>query len=244
MKIKLAEHIIEINPLYSAIEDYCKNYVVSDEFSADLTVAVSEKEVLYEQTKSDQENALAGLKPSAFSMPYLETLAVYRKIAEAFPLRDIMLFHGSAIAVDGKAYLFTAKSGTGKSTHTRLWRQMLGERAIMVNDDKPLLRISDQEAIVYGTPWNGKHCLDTNISVPLKAIIILERGLDNQISEISFSEAFPMLLQQSYRPSDAQAFQKTLELISRMKSSVRFFKLKCNMDPAAAKAAYEALSSI
>ena len=96
----LAEHIIEINPLYSAIEDYCKNYVVSDEFSADLTVAVSEKEVLYEQTKSDQENALAGLKPSAFSMPYLETLAVYRKIAEAFPMRDIMLFHGSAIAYE------------------------------------------------------------------------------------------------------------------------------------------------
>ena len=94
---------------------------------------------------------------------------------------DTILFHGSVIAVDGIGYLFTAKSGTGKSTHTRLWREYFGDRAAMVNDDKPLLKITDSSVIAYGTPYNGKHRLGTNISVPLKAICILTRAADNHI---------------------------------------------------------------
>ena len=82
---------------------------------------------------------------------YLETLAVCRKIAERMPEYDTFLFHGSCIAVDGVGYLFTAKSGTGKSTHTRLWRELLDNRATMVNDDKPLIRIADDGLVIYGT---------------------------------------------------------------------------------------------
>ena len=105
---------------------------------------------------------------------YLETLAVCRKIAERMPEHNTFLFYGSCIAVDGAGYVFTAKSGTGKSTHTRLWRELLDNRATMVNDDKPLIRIADDDAIIYGTPWDGKHPLSHNIAVPLKAICILE----------------------------------------------------------------------
>ena len=78
--------------------------------------------------------------------------------------------------MDGQAVLFTAKSGTGKSTHTKLWRDLFGERAVMVNDDKPLLRILKDGVLVCGTPWDGKHRLSTNCALPLKAICILERG--------------------------------------------------------------------
>ncbi len=85
------------------------------------------------------------------------------------PSYDTVLFHGSALAIDGDGYLFTAKSGTGKSTHTRLWRERFGDRVVMINDDKPLLHIDAGSVIAYGTPWNGKHRLGTNASVPLRA---------------------------------------------------------------------------
>lgn len=122
---------------------------------------------------------------------YLETLAVYRKIAEWMPMYNTLLFHGSVIAVDGKAYLFTAKSGTGKSTHTRLWREYFGERAVMINDDKPLLRITQEGVFAYGTPWDGKHRLSTNISAPLAGICILRRGNDNSIRMITGTRSLP-----------------------------------------------------
>ena len=154
------------------------------------------------------------------------------------PFRDTFLFHGSAVAVDGAAYLFTARSGTGKSTHTRLWREMLGDRAVMVNDDKPLIRLTEDGAVVYGTPWNGKHRLGTNISVPLKAVCILERAKQNTIRAITREEAFPMLIQQSYRPLDPAALAKTLSLVDRLSRTVSLYRLGCNMDPEAAELSY------
>jgi len=151
---------------------------------------------------------------------------------------DTLLCHGSVVAVDGEAYLFTAKSGTGKSTHSAYWREIFGERAIMVNDDKPLLKISDGEVLACGTPWDGKHHLSTNICLPLKAICVLERGEEDNIYPISFREALPTLLQQSYRP---RKLGKYMELIDRLGSKVKFYRLSCTMNPGAAKLAYEAM---
>ena len=111
----------------------------------------------------------------------------------------------------------------------------------MVNDDKPLLHIGDVTT-AYGTPYDGKHRLSTDISVPLKAICILERSQENRIEEISKKDAYPMLMQQVYRPNDVFALRKTLNLIDKMAGSVRFFKLGCNMDISAAKLAYEFMS--
>jgi hypothetical protein len=153
----------------------------------------------------------------------------------------ILLFHGSVISVDGEAYLFTAKSGTGKSTHTRLWRQMFGDRAFMVNDDKPLLKITEEGVFACGTPWDGKHHLSRNSIVPLKGICILERGEENHIVTISGKEALPMLLQQSYRPSNPLGLSQLLGIIDMLTQKVSFYRLKCNMDPEAALVAYEGM---
>ena len=171
-----------------------------------------------------------------------ESLAVYRKIVEKMPFWDTLLLHGSAVAVDGQAYLFTARSGTGKSTHTRLWREFLGDRAVMINDDKPLIRVSDSAAEIFGTPWDGKHHLSTNTCVPLKAVCILERAEENSIREITSQEALPILMQQTYRPMDAAAMRQTLVLISRLMKAVRFFRLSCNMDVSAAELSYSVMS--
>ena len=142
------------------------------------------------------------------------------------------------VAVDGKGYLFTAVSGTGKSTHTRLWREYLGDRAVMVNDDKPLLKIKDN-VTVYGTPWDGKHHLSSNISVPLKSICVLERSAVNHIEEITKKQIYPMLIQQSYRPQEGAKLKKLLQLTERLADSVALYRLGCNMDIDAAMIAYE-----
>ncbi|MGN0600689.1 MAG: hypothetical protein ACI4JK_12455 [Oscillospiraceae bacterium] len=154
---------------------------------------------------------------------------------------DTILFHGSAVSVDGVGYLFTAKSGTGKSTHTRLWREMLGDRAVMINDDKPLIRVSESGIIVYGTPWDGKHRLSTNIGVPLKALCILERAEDNRIVPITKKDAYNMLMQQVYKPTEPQKLIKTMQLIDRLAANVKLYRLGCNMSPQAAQAAYTAM---
>ena len=87
-----------------------------------------------------------------------------------------MMFHASAVVVDGKAYLFSAPSGTGKSTHTRLWLEYFGEKAYILNDDKPAIRIMDGKFYAYGTPWCGKDNVSTNQKCEIKAICFLERS--------------------------------------------------------------------
>ena len=192
--------------------------------------------------KVAREDKLEGLHTREYSDGYLESIAIQRKITEKFFEYDILSFHGSVVAVDGVAYLFTAKSGTGKSTHTRFWRELFGERAVMVNDDKPFLEFKPEGVTAWGSPWMGKHRLGANIGVPLKAICILERGEENRISPIRAQEALPMLMQQSQRPQKAQNYPKYLELIDKLAGKVAFYRMTCNMDSQAAEMAYRAMS--
>jgi hypothetical protein len=143
--------------------------------------------------------------------------------------------------MDGVAYLFTARSGTGKSTHTRLWRECFGDRCTMVNDDKPLLRISDGGVTVYGTPWNGKHRLGNNVSAPLRAICLLTRAEDNSIAPITVSEAMPHIFTQVNRPEDPDLLRRTVLLIDTLMHSVGLYRLGCNMSREAAHVAYDGM---
>lgn len=158
-----------------------------------------------------------------------ESLAVYRKISEIMVEHDTFLFHCSAVALDGQAYLFTAPSGTGKSTHTRLWREVFGERAVMVNDDKPLIQVREDAIYVCGTPWNGKHNLDSNQKVPIKGICLLERGTVNHIETISAADAFPYLFRQVYRPADQTKLIRTITLLKQTAERVPLYRMQCNI---------------
>ncbi len=240
---RIAEHFVDIRSLYEEVHNLCRDYACDrPNGGADIKVEITRAQIDFERQKSAAEDLREGRAVVNFSDAYLETLAVYRQIADAMLNYDTVLFHGSVIAVDGIAYLFTAKSGTGKSTHTRLWRQMFGERAVMVNDDKPLLRITDDGVTVYGTPWNGKHGLGRNMAAPLRAVCVLERGKENEIHSVESREIYPMLLQQIYRPADPLAMGKMLALVDRLTSGVKFYRLACNMDPSAARVAYEGMS--
>ena len=112
----------------------------------------------------------------------------------------------------------------------------------MINDDKPLISLSENGIMVYGTPWDGKHRLSTNIGVPLKAVCILERAEENCIVPITKKDAYNMLMQQVYKPSDPQKLIKTLQLIDRLAENVKLYRLGCNISPQAAEIAYRTMS--
>lgn len=238
-KYKIADKVIEVNSIYEKVHEYCKDYLTDG--SMDFSVCITPEDIVKEKVKSNSEYAYEGKKSPNFSDALLEETAVYRKIAEKMPKYDTFVFHGSVIAVDGQGFLFTAKSGTGKSTHTRLWREYFGDKAVMVNDDKPMLKITDNGVIAYGTPYNGKHHIGCNMSVPLKAICLLTRGEKNSIVRIDKSEAYAMLLQQVYRPQDPLQMAKTLKLVDRLAANTELYRLACNMDIEAAEVAYNAM---
>ena len=227
---EIAEKVIRVESIHQMVHDLCRDYV-TDRRDADIDVVMTEEDIMREKEKSEYD----------FSDAYYEELGVYRKICDVMPRYDTFLFHGSAIAVDGVAYIFTAKSGTGKSTHSKLWMDRLGDKAIMVNDDKPLIRVTDECTMVYGTPYNGKHRRGNNIHVPVKAICQLTRGETNEIKRISGGEIFPTLMVQAYRPADKEMYRKTLDLLAKMTKTVKFYRLACNMDPEAAVVSYNGM---
>ena len=237
---RFADVDIRISSVHEKVHRLCEDYR-TDGGTYDFAVETTPEDIEYERERSARTDELEGIPVRSFSNGYLEELAVYRKMAEILPDYGTLLMHGSAVAVDGAAYLFIAKSGTGKSTHTRLWRKLLLEKAVMINDDKPLVRVTEGGAVIYGTPWDGKHRLSTNTACPLAAVCILERAKDNHIRQIDRSEALPMLLQQTYRPEGIPALTRMLELTEKLAASVRLYRLGCNMDISAAKLSYEAM---
>ena len=234
--IAIAGVSVGITALHESTRDYCQDYLTQN--APDFSVEVTQGDIDRERQLSADEDILEGHAVRNHTDAVLETTAVYRKIVNRLIDYDILLFHGSTVAVDGVAYLFTAKSGTGKSTHTKLWRKLFGRRAVMINDDKPLLKIGKDGVLVCGTPWDGKHKLNTNCMVPLKAICVLERGEENHIIQISPSAALPMLMQQSHRPANVLKYMDLLDSLTR---HVKFHNLHCNMEDEAAKIAYEGM---
>ncbi len=176
----------------------------------------------------------------AFAPAQREALSIYRGVAEALPGAGAFAFHASAISVDGQAYLFAAPSGVGKSTHARLWRELLGARAVMINDDKPFLCVQkDGTALAFGSPWDGKHHLSSNLSAPVRAICLLERAPQNRVSRADKGELLPFLLRQTYRPRDPKRLSQTLSLWNALKADL--YRLECNMEKDAARVAARAL---
>ena len=226
---RIAGKAIEIESIHDEVHELCREYAA--EGSPDFSVSVTQRDIERERAFADTE----------YKDSYLETLAVYRRISEVMPMYDTFLFHGSAIEADGMGYLFAAPSGIGKSTHTRLWRQLLGNRVRMINDDKPLLHVEKSGVTVFGTPWNGKHHLGSNIASPLRAVCFLERGEENSILVLHPQQAFPLLMGQVYRPHNGEAMRRTLLLLDSLCRSVDFYRLRCNRDLAAARLSFGAM---
>ena len=156
---------------------------------------------------------------------------------------DGMMLHASAVVMDGRAYLFSAPSGTGKSTHTRLWMRVFGDRVMLLNDDKPALRRIDGQWYAYGTPWSGKHDLSVNMRAPIAGICVLRRGETNKIEPFSGFEAIHALMEQTSRiKNGSPESAKILTHLDVLMREIPVWRLTCNMDPEAAILSHRVMS--
>lgn len=214
---------------YLAVQ--CKDYVTDKKpaFSIEITA----QDVEAEKSRADIKSLSYG---------YYESLAFYRKLCCRLAEYNIILFHSCAIAVDGRAYLFTAPSGTGKSTHASLWKKLLGERAHIINGDKPLIKISSERITVYGTPWNGKEGWGENTHADIAGICFLSRGADNKIYRISGGEAMPLLYRQTFKTSTADELSRVMSSIVEISQRIPLYRLECNISQEAAELSYNTMS--
>lgn len=153
--------------------------------------------------------------------------------------------HSSAVALNNKAVLFSAPCGTGKSTHASLWQKHFGEdKVIIVNDDKPALRLIEDTFYVYGTPWSGKSDLNANLKVPLQAIVFLEQSAENHIRRFRNKEAIKMLIYQSLRPnSDQDKMIKLLTLLDHLLNKIPIYQMGCTVSCDAVKLVYHMINN-
>ncbi len=209
----------------------CRDYItdMTPEFSIEMT----EGDIAAEKERSEDKS---------YSDGYYESLAFYRKLCDKIPDRGIILFHSCAVAVDGKAYLFTAPSGTGKSTHASLWKEILGERVRIINGDKPLIRVTPGHITVYGTPWNGKERWGENSHADIAGICFLSRATENKIVPVSGSDAMPLLYRQTYRTPTAEGLAHVMRSLAEIAQRIPLWQLECNISQEAAELSYNTMS--
>lgn len=176
------------------------------------------------------------------------TLREYEYMYTGFAFGDRLtelggaVLHGSAIAYLDQGIVFSANSGTGKSTHARLWRESFGSKVSIVNDDKPAIRFYDGIPYIFGTPWSGKSDLNQNIQVPLKALVFLQRAETNRLERLNLRESIFHLMGQISRPYyDEKVGIKTIAIIEKLVQTAPVYRLHCNRTQEAVRTVYQQL---
>lgn len=239
--IRLAGIPIGVACQFPYTETFCRKYICNEIPQVDVKV---EPEDILSESERNKVNDSGPGQGKGLSECYCELSALLRKICEVLVPFDILLLHGSAIAVDGNGYLFTARSGTGKSTHAALWRKELissGHDVFMINDDKPFIKVSADEILICGTPWSGKHHLDTDSMVPLCAIGKIEKSGTNMTVPLPKNEYWTTMIKQSYIPEKQELAEHVLSMIQKIIEKAPCFRILCNMEPEAAHISWQAM---
>lgn len=234
--MKVAGYTAGITSLFESTPQYFHKYLTEE--APDISVTVKPEDLAFEQAELLEEAHRDGFKPRIFTDHFLERTAISRAFAEFLFTKNILMIHGSGLALDGQGYLFLAPSGTGKSTHTRHWMQHFGSRALMVNDDKPFVAITPEGLFLHGSPWSGKHGLDTNISVPLAGLCLLRRGSQNAIAPVAPEAALPILYKATFRPAEPRNFEALVQAVA---GGVPLWQLDCTKAPESALVASRAM---
>ena len=220
--VKIAGYVAEIESLHIRSKAICRDFITEDQ--GELKIILNQQDIEKEKARLESAFGECTLWDSS-----LEVSALHVALATSMIDYGSFVMHGAAIAYDDKAYIFSAKSGIGKTTHIIKWLKHLS-CAKIINGDKPFIATYNdgKQPMACGSPWAGKENLYTNIMVPLKSIIFMERADKNQIEQITFTEAFPKFLQQVYQPDDEEKMRKTLQLMQRLGPFVTFWRFQCN----------------
>ena len=231
LRIRVADTNFLIEGCGSMLRHFCRDYT-ADFDRPDCVIRLTDEDI-------ERERAISERQTKPVNPLELEIAAAHRQLADAVLRRGIMLMHGAAVAVDGRCYIFTAPSGTGKTTHIRHWLSAV-PGSYVLNGDKPLIGVS--RLLVYGTPWSGKERMNANTAVPLAGLIQLARGTENVLTPRSFSQMLPCLVQQCYIPADREGAQIACGLMGGLQS-VPCWLLRCTPDETSARVAYEGLTA-
>lgn len=233
-KLRVADINLSIHYEYEPMIKQCEPYK-SDFEKEQITVAFSKETMA--QMKEDYPYLSLG------ELEYIFTGAAFYEALLNF---NGFMLHSSGVVKDGYAYLFSADSGTGKSTHTGLWQKYFGkENAVIINDDKPAIRMVDGKLYVYGTPWSGKTDQNINMRVPIGAIVFIERSKDNNwAKEIGVAEAIPLILEQTIRPKDKETMIKLLDMLDIVLRNVKIYKIGVDMSEDAVITSYNAIKVV
>lgn len=214
--IKVAELKIRINCLYDLTFNLCKDYLCEDN-DIDFEVSISEDDLV---------------DCNSESIEYRDFIATHKAISKKLCEYNRLLVHGAAIEYNGLGYLFIAPSGTGKSTHIRLWKEYIKDVDI-INGDKPII---DIDGYIYGTPWCGKERWNRNVKVKLGGIIILTRDNTNHIEIVDPKDYIKEILDSIDRSNI-----DSLRIIDSVIKQAKLYELGCDMSEEAVRICKEGL---
>ena len=227
-KIKIVGTVLEINAFNESTKKYCGNFLSEEE--PNCVITMTEQDLKNERTNSSDGKVYVNEEISA----------LYRKIANLLVEENIIVFHSSSFMVNGNAFLITARSGVGKSTHSRNLKQLLGDEFVYINDDKPMLKVEENNVTVYGTPWNGKERRSNDVSSPLRAVLFLSRGATNTYRKIvNKEEIYIKMISQIYLPKEKAKREKALKVADMLLKNVNFYEINVTKDLESAKMTYE-----
>lgn len=224
MKYLIADLVTEFEPKHSNLITLAKPFEYFGDRKSDISISLSDEYI----------NSMLKRMVSGTSIGAAEEFSYAGKFCKSIIKFNAMLIHSSAIEYNGKAYLFSADSGVGKSTHTALWRKAFGNDVKMINDDKPVVRIIDGKAVAYGTPFDGGSGIANNISAPLGAVVFIERGESNSIRKAETSEIIKKLYFSTAHFVSRNTADKMLTNFKSLLLCTDFYILTCNMDISAA----------
>ncbi len=229
MVCKIANFVVLFKNPSLAVQSFLKDYASTEkpQFEIELT--------------ADEFKQACAITAAANSVVQAELTAFYTKLLSFLPLHDAIFLHASLIEANDVGVAFTAISGTGKSTHTRLWQKLLGDKVQIINGDKPIVRFENDIPYGYGTPWCGKEHWGKNARTPIKHICFIERSEKNSCEKITAEKALKGIFSQLFIPKDPAAALKTLELLDKLLKSVDIWVIKCNTDISAATVAYNTI---
>lgn len=224
-RIKIGNVIAEVDAIYPYVKRICSDYISDEHPNCSIKIT---PDAIDRQREESSHTAGVQILPLGQNEDwFVEVYVLLHELLRNLPLHNMLFIHGSAILYQKKAYIFVAPSGTGKSTHTRLWKERFGDEVTIINDDKPFLSIQDGKFILHGTPWRGKHNIGVNTEAELAGICILSRGITDSISPIHSSEAVREIIKQCNLHRYKENAPLALDLIDELLKNVPVYSLSC-----------------